>query len=399
MPKIRIREVDNTGTPNLGAIPNIVYIPGKAVEAFEPVLYTSAKAFKKDFDDGKFVEDLSAKMAYQLLKYGMQVLYEGFVVEEVASGVNPTINVDWSKLEDKALYDIRFLTTGGYWCPTKEMVACAAKRCDAIALLDTRDVEVESVRLWIEALATEVKTAWEGNTTSEPMSFAASFVPTIKVNIIGLDDSVSEEWCPASFGYLCAYAQSVQTNPIWYAAAGSYRGVIPGLVDVLKKYTTAEVEILQARAKDEEVALGDKGDNVGIAINPIVYQRPFGVLVWGNRTSRDNQEDEDGTGLVKATSFLNVRLLATEVAKTAYNAARKYTFEQNSEVLWTNFTSRIIPTLEKMSTGNGILDYTIARVPTTKKARLAAKITLVPIEAVEDFDIEIELADEISITE
>ena len=50
MPKIRIREVDNTGTPNLGAIPNIVYIPGKAVEAFEPVLYTSAKAFKKEIE-------------------------------------------------------------------------------------------------------------------------------------------------------------------------------------------------------------------------------------------------------------------------------------------------------------------------------------------------------------
>ena len=87
------------------------------------------------------------------------------------------------------------------------------------------------------------------------------------------------------------------------------------------------------------------------------------------------------------------------MAKTAYNAARKYTFEQNSEVLWLNFTSQLLPLLERMETGNGILDYTITRVATNKKARLAARITLIPIEAVEDFDIEIELTDSISISE
>ena len=333
----------------------------------------------------------------------MQVLFEGFKLPNADSGSDPSVpNIDWDKLADKALYDIRFLTTGEFFAPSKKMVECAAKRCDAVALLDSKEKEVKAVRLDLE---TKVgKTFDVLDTTSDPRSFAAAFAPTLSMNLMALTEDGEEivklfEHVPASFGYLCAFATSVQSNPVWYAAAGSFRGIIPELAGVDKDYSTAEIEMLQARAKNDEVALDDSGDNVGIAINPIAYVRPFGHIVWGNRTFRDNASNDDGTGLLKATSFLNCRIISSEVAKTAYNAARKYTFEQNSEVLWLNFTSQLLPLLERMETGNGILDYTITRVATNKKARLAARITLIPIEAVEDFDIEIELTDSISISE
>ena len=400
MPKTRITETDLTGVPSLGTIPNVVYIPGAAAEHVDAILYTTPKAFEEAFGVNStigYFEDLSAKMAHHLLKLGMQVLYEGFPAVNGDCGEITGITMDkdvWLRLQDKSLYDIRFLTTGGYWMPSTEMITCAAKRCDAVALLDTKELEVDSIRLDLDLMIESAK-GTASPITSDATSFAAVFVPTLKMNVIDLDNVLEALDVPASFGYLVSYATSVQENPLWYAVAGAKRGSIPGLISVAKEYTNAECERLQARAKEAEVDLDDDTDNVGIAYNPIAFRRNFGYVIWGNRTTKLNLA---GVGL-KATSFLNCRLLETEVAKVAYNTAIRYTFEQNNSILWTNFVSGILPTLDKMESGNGVLDFKITRVPTTAKARLAAKIQLVPIEGVEDFDINIEMTDEISVTE
>jgi len=401
MPKIRITEIDNTGRVSSTETPNVVYIPGPADKAVAPVLFTNASLFKKAVDDGTYAEGLSAKMAYHLLTLGMHVLYEGVVADSETSDAV----INWDILTDKNLYNVRFLTTGQFFQGIQDgvkMIKCAATRCDAVALIDiaTENNAVSEYRTAIETINTSAK-ALNLTSTKEPSTFAAAFAPTWTGNLNSMSDAAIEkiENLPASFGYLCAFARSVKENPMWYAVAGSFRGIIPELVAVAKEYNSSDIEMLQARSKNAEVALDDAGDNVGVAINPIAYRRPFGHLIWGNRTLRDNEADTSGAGVTKATSFLNCRILSTEVAKVAFNAANKYTFEQNSEILWTNFTSYILPTLDRMSTGNGILDYKISRIPTNKKARLCAKISLIPIEAVEDFDITIELTDEISVTE
>ena len=506
MPKIRIREVDNTGTVSSSEIPNVVYIPGPAAEAVDPELFTSAKAFNNAIHatGSKYsAGSLSEKMAYHLLSLGMHVLYEGvevscgtgkpaefngsvdaveddetheklFEIDNVKFTINaegdevswekpnpqsPTpitgtatiatednvyqatitngiiANLEddllkfdfitnkvyyvktysvtgqplsttwkaiWEKLVDKNLYDVRFLTTGQFFADNDnalDMLKCAATRCDAVALLDfkTTNDDVDEYRNAAEA----VETASEALTLNakDPAAFATAFAPRWTGNVSTESGVEAIDNLPPSFAYLCAFARSVKENPMWYAVAGSFRGVIPELVKVNKKYTTADVERLQARGKTIEVALDEPSDNVGVAINPIAYRRPFGYLIYGDRTLRRNLADEvTGVGRLKATSFLNCRILSTEVAKVSYNASNKYQFEQNSETLWTNFISYILPTLDRMSTGNGILDYKIERVATDKRARLSAKISLEPIEPVEDFDVEIELTDSISVS-
>ena len=312
----------------------------------------------------------------------------------------------WSNLEDKNLYNVRFLTTGQFMAGETcglDMITCAAKRCDAVALLDfataNNDNAVTTYRAKAEAVVSASKSL-SLDSTKDPSTFAAAYAPTWKGNVNTKDGLEAIEHLPPAFAYLCAYARSVKENPMWYAVAGSFRGNIPELISVDKEYGNADIEILQARSKTSEVALDANGDNVGVAINPIAYRRPFGHIIWGNRTLRDNPADEvSGVGKLKATSFMNCRILATEVAKVSYEAANKYTFEQNNEVLWTNFTSYILPTLDRMSTGNGILDYKIVKVATDKKARLCAKISLIPIEAVEDFDITVEMTDSITVSE
>ena len=501
MPKIRINEVDNTGIASLPSTTSVAYIPGAAANPIAPRLFTSAREFEKAFaENTDYIVDKSADLAHHLLTLGLNVLYEGIVLEGSSGdpaaiktveyvipmteiivsggsiltfaidGIDYTIdtlrevvtwtvddtpntaeiitnlgipsailenglevtfdfitkkasyekeydmsgkpNVDWKKLEDKAMYDIRFLTTGGYRCPSEDMVKCAAKRVDAIALIDCEELEDSALecRAWFDNFlgsiintetgeyALEILEYTKGS-TEDPLAFAAAFTPYWKGNIHGVAGWKDVEEIPASFGYLFAFARSVQNNPIWYAAAGSFRGLIPELISVGVEYTTADIEVLQSRAKDEEVALDDAGDNVGIALNPIALVKPFGHIVWGNRTLRFNHVNEaTNIGITKATSFLNCRVLGTEVAKSLYHAARKYTFEQNSVVLWTNFRSEVTPLLDKMESGNGILGYTFKKVATDKKARLKAHVTIIPIEGVEDFDMDIEMTDNITVS-
>ena len=72
---------------------------------------------------------------------------------------------------------------------------------------------------------------------------------------------------------------------------------------------------------------------------------------------------------------------------------------ENVEV---GFDRKVIVTrflLDEMKANQGIKGYQIIKLKTSKKALLVAKIKIVPIEAVEDFDLTVELADSIEVTE
>ena len=219
-------------------------------------------------------------------------------------------------------------------------------------------------------------------------SFGSGFTPWIKVEVEG---EILE--CPGSFGYLSAFAQSVKNNPLWKAVAGSFRGVIPGFDSALIEFTTAECEVLQARGKSYEVELDDEEDNWGVAINPIALQNPFGYLIWGNRTLRLNK------GVLKASSLLNDRVMVSELNKVFYNAAKKFTFEQNNDILWVNYKAEVTPMLERMKSGEGIEDFELQKLATDKKARLKARCILSPIMGLEDWDLELVLTDSLEVVE
>ena len=98
-------------------------------------------------------------------------------------------------------------------------------------------------------------------------------------------------------------------------------------------------------------------------------------------------------GLI-ASSFLNIRQLCNDIKKTLYVACKSITFEQNSDILWIKFKSMITPLLDQMQTSNGISGYKITKKKSMQKATLTAVIRIYPIEAVENFEITLELADE-----
>lgn len=337
---------------------------------------------------------------YLTFDFGSGIVY--YTVRKTAEGTNISMtDDDWKELLDRNLYDIRFVTSGGHPEVTNAIMVClAAKRGDAVALIDhTKDITtVDGVREYMEdisrsvgqtGIVVEFPTKSNEENLNMCRSFGAGFTPWFTAKF----EDVNEDF-PASFGYLLAFARSVASNnPIWMATAGSFRGVIPELTDVNVKYTNADCEKLGARAATGEVDLDKPGDNVGLAINPIAFRRPFGYLIWGDRTMRVND------GSLKATSQLHSRLLCSELNKAMYSAANKYTFEQNNDILWINFKAEVNPLLEQMKSGEGIGDYKWTKLATNKRARISAKVAITPIDAVEDFDLAIYMENSIDVTE
>ena len=345
----------------------------------------------------------SFALAKHLLNNGCYVLYQ-IITDDSAtleSGAEEDVKANWTKrfeqLKDKGLYDVKFITLGEFagvgHCELSNLIGCADKRGDCVALIDhPEDIDTALFE------------------SGEDITDYALFVHNWAKSIDGTSSNMAmfSPWCsntmfndgktflPPSFSFLAAFANSVKTNPNWLAAAGAFRGAIPGLVKAEHKYGEKDIDTLQCRnvVYANGVEGFGPGDNVGIAVNPICNVNPFGIIIWGNRTGLNNGAD----GL-KATSFLNVRILACDIKKTMWNAARKFTFEQNTLRLWLRFCSDVRPLLDEAKTGEGITSYRFIKEQTTAKGRLKARVRIVPIEAVEDFDLTFVLDDTIETEE
>ena len=448
MPKIRINEYDMTGVIQKSPISNIIYIPiptdkavplttekGKVVSicysrkelenrigshlvkkiALPSTPSETAVAATKESIELAKKSRVMYNIATRLIDLGFPVLVEGVTATEKTTTVTvdektetvtvkevaiPTASINL--LADKSLFDIRFLTSGIDVVNNENLIRVANERQDCIALINLDETATD----FAYKVAT-IRKEFEKN----PSVYAAGFTPWFYSEhptlIKGVEDlttvndkpdtkEAEKVAIPAAYGYLFAYGRMLANNAAeWQAVAGPERGIIPELSDVCYTYSYEDVEILQARAADGLVELDDAADNVGVAINPIAWVRPNGYILYGNRTLKKNDAKKKTT----AQSFLNIRNGVNAIKKVMYDAGRTFVFEQNTEVLWINFKNYITPLLDRMQSSDGLLGYTFVKVATDAKARLKAKLTVIPVEAVEDFDLDVYLVDDLTVTE
>ena len=197
---------------------------------------------------------------------------------------------------------------------------------------------------------------------------------------------------PGAFHYLACFKNSLNLGfAEWYAAAGYTRGVSSYVVDHASvKLGEIAINALEPRNYDDNA----QATYPKFACNVIAYFRGSYYL-WGNRTAKFiGKKGNLKNGDLVAQHFLNIRQLCTTIKKQLYVACRRFTFDPNSDTLWFNFVNAIKPTLEAMKADQGIRDYRILKITDDpKKATLKAKIRIIPIEAVEDFDLEVSLED------
>lgn len=192
---------------------------------------------------------------------------------------------------------------------------------------------------------------------------------------------------PGAFHYLACFMNSLRSGfAEWYAAAGYNRGVSSYVID----YTTAKLGEIAINALEPR-NIKDQSSQPKFACNVIANFRGSYYL-WGNRTAA-GLKSASGGGDLTADHFLNIRQLCSTIKKQLYVACRRFTFDPNSDTLWFNFVNAITPTLDAMKADQGIGDYKVVKVATDKKATLKARIRIIPIEAVEDFDITVSLED------
>lgn len=456
MPKIRINEYDMTGVVQKSPISNIIYIPiptdkaiplitenGKVVSicysrkelenrigshlvkktelpSTEGTTVKAAEGTTVKAEDVKESIELAKKsrvmynIATRLIDLGFPVLVEG------VTATKKTITVDKEKketvevkevaiptdsinlLKDKSLFDIRFLTSGIDVVNNANLIEVADERQDCIALINLDETATD-----FDYTVATIREQFVTNSSVYAAGFTPWFYSEHPTLIKGVEDlttvsdkpstkEAEEVAIPAAYGYLFAYGRMLANNAAeWQTVAGPERGIIPELSDVFYTYSYEDVEILQARAADKLVELDDATDNVGVAINPIAWVRPNGYILYGNRTLKTNDAKKKTT----AQSFLNIRNGVNAIKKVMYDAGRTFVFEQNTEVLWINFRNYITPLLDRMQSSDGLLGYTFVKVATDAKARLKAKLTVIPVEAVEDFDLDVYLVDDLTVTE
>ena len=454
MPSIKILEQDlTTGGGRISEV-NIVYVPGfmsnatnanaaecawpvegvkadtqYAAKKRTPTLCSSVAEFEKyfglkpavfDSTPGSEKYDLSYIYAKELLSLGLPVLYESLndvtdepKEEDFKIAINDKDLPLFDRLSDLGNYQFKYVTSGGYplYVPSsatnasdatfKKMAKLALDRGDCIALIDhgesVQDTAGKKLKLpeMYERICVDTK-------DMDGADCSAMFTPWINVDCVshkpfGKDSNNHPNKnitfaLPPSFAYLSAFAKSLKTNASWLAVAGATRGQVPNLNGVDPLSLTGEQ--LSNSVAESFQNRGDKS-NKPVSINAITNIKPFGHRIWGNRTLKDNSLE----GNLTATSFLNTRNMICDVKKVVYDACRKYTFEQNNDVLWLNFKSYVEPTLEKMKAGAGISGYKITKGDTAEKAKLVANIKLYPIYPVEDFEITVQmLDDEISVS-
>ena len=375
MPKIRIKEIDKTTNQKLASNNNVIFLvdanyndTDKKLVLIEDETKILDGLSKKDFIKkvialgGKVIVAKSYEAAKEYLKDRNQFDVK-FLLAKQAEATDEGTTSDFNQAIEIAKY-------------RRDCVVVYTKILSAAGKLEYGDDELNLLKLVEAASSTDSDDNYE-DVKNIPGKYVLPFYAK--------DLQVDKKDCDAGEGYILAYLNSIKTNPEWLAIAGSKRGLIPDASSV-GFMTESDIDNIQPDGK-----IADK-----IAINPIVEMNPWGIRIWGNRTAYVSQADDKG---LVASSFANIRILLCDLKKRLYKAARKYQFEQNTDILWVNFQAEVNSLLEEMVHSYGIAGYRWFREETKDRAKIAARLQIIPVEAVEDFDLTIELTDSLTVTE
>ena len=340
------------------------------------------------------------QIAYELLGLGFPIIYKKI---QPGCALDYFTSADfWDCFRDRSLYNFRYIMTG--WADDQEANVAACNvltkiadfdnkvtleaadtllstngRGDCTALCDFSEEDIDTT-----SLSKLVTTTGQAINAITGNKYVGIFGPRVLYNMT--DDEAdlfeggdSAKTFPASFHYLACLANALSSYNEWYAVAGYTRGIAARtVVATTIKYGDIANNTLAPRIQNGYVEK---------AANLVCYDHGSYVLK-GNRTAMSLN-----TSGLKYSHFLNIRQLCTTIKKRLQSICAQLAYDPNSDILWHNFVAAITPTLDTMKADQGISGYKITKVSTSTKGVLKAKIRIVPIEAVEDFEIDLSLED------
>ena len=455
MPKIRIKERDLTTNPTAGYTDNyILYVLSTEQQTMLTAAQKEQNAAVYDLYNNhikKAPYEINLEEAKLLESYFKTKSAEGLIEEEQEEGQNKLIPENtfltsainlggriiiaytWDQAEaycgDRNQYDIKFILASEYKTKIESekdeleeaeepkepeeanasdldrALKIAEKRKDCVVLLETLGSSLLEYDFNLcNATCSYITADTDGDTITgfygdEVSKFAGKYVAAFYSKSDIHDTVKVERTLRANEAYVLAYLNSIGSgNAEWLAVAGVTRGTIPGSYEVDEFLKEDEIDNMQSRTY--------QGSMNDVSVNPICNINPWGLRIWGNRTCLPNKNVADENGEIRkdydqlvASSFLNVRVLICDLKKALYRASRQYQFEQDTDVLWVNFTSSVNTLLEEMKQSYGISAYRWIRKETTERAKLTGVLQIQVLEAVEDFDLTVELRDSLEVAE
>lgn len=276
----------------------------------------------------------------------------------------------YSGLDDKYLYDFKFITSGTYCDPANTTVGINSAMVD---LAQTRGDCMVFVDVPFGTASSSVYSYFNGYFNT---SYASAYAPWCYMKL----ETGDTKWMPPSFIFLYTLAKSIQSgNKIWDVPAGVNRATVPEVVEPEYEIGSGLLDTWQ--------------NDSNLCINPVMKIRQYGYVIYGQRTlySTDNMES--------VLQEVGVRIIANEIKKLIANAAVSLTFERNNIHTWNEFRSKIEPTLVEMKTDGGIVDYQIVMDATTTypediaENKIKGVVRVSIARAAEDFEIGFELND------
>lgn len=359
---------------------------------------------QEDTDASESPAHYGNEIAYYLLTLGYTVLFKDLTDDEGNLVISNLDDPDFYKpLQDKAAYDFRYIVNGLISDneTANNVISELASfnntdedenRGDCTALVDVGLDQYESLTTQQE-IVSAIQTAANrlANKDNYVGRYTAIFANPVTYD---LDKKFVETnfngntTFPAYFHYLVCNAKSLASFAEWYAVSGYTRGICEWpILGTAKKLGEVAITALQPRNSDKGTV---RAVNLIVTIKGSFY-------LWGNRTAYGlGKSNETENNDLRASHFLNIRQLCTTIKKQIYVTCRRYTFDPNTDTLWFNFYSEIVPLLDRMKADQGIRDYKLFKdTRNVQKAKLKAILRIVPIEAVEDFDISMFLEDSI----
>jgi len=252
---------------------------------------------------------------------------------------------------------------------TQQMISVCEERADSLAVLDLQDVYVpftettDSFKDRIQTPDTCVNTLRARGLNS---SYACTYYPWVQIR-----DTINARrlWAPPSVVALGVMANSEARSKLWFAPAGFNRG---GLTE-----GSAGIPVTGLTYK----LTSKERDTLYTAnVNPIASFPSEGIVVFGQKTLQATRS---------ALDRINVRRLMIYIKKEVSRIAATLLFDQNVQVTWDRFTSKVNPFLASIQTELGLTEFRVILDNTTTTPDLVdqnimyAKIFLKPARSIE----------------
>jgi phage tail sheath protein FI len=284
-----------------------------------------------------------------------------------------SLSVAIDSLRDPEVVEYNLLSAPGVTDTTlnNKMVDVCESRGDALAIIDLDGGyqpphESKSDRV---ARRGNVNTVVKNkkNNLQVNSSYGCAYYPWVQIR-----DTINGVtlWAPPSVVAIGAMSYGEANSQLWFAPAGFTRGG-------LSANRAGGVPVVGV---EEKLTVKQRDKLYENQINPIASFPAEGIVIFGQKTLQIQQS---------ALDRINVRRLLIYLKKQVSRFAATILFDQNVDVTWSRFTSRVEPFLADVKAGLGLTDYKVVLDSTTTTPDLVdrnilyAKIFVKPARSIE----------------